>query len=163
MEHMKPIGGPPCGPGEEPWNDIGFQVHRLHILCKRLVDQRAFSDCAERPTKTQTWVINYLYENRGRDVFQRDIQEQFAVRRSTVTGILQLMEKNGWITRQSVGEDARLKKIVLTPQAVELHERVGECIRKSEEQLSAGLTPEEKREFFRLCDKIRHNAENVME
>ncbi len=151
------------GQGKEPWDEIGFQVHRLHILCKRLVDQRAFGDLKEKPTKTQTWVMNYLYENRGRDVFQRDIQEQFAIRRSTVTGILQLMEKNGWITRESVGEDARLKKIVLTPRAVELHERVGECIRKTEQLLSAGLAPEEKQEFFRLCDKIRSNAEKGIE
>lgn len=151
------------GPRGEHQDEIGFQVHRLHILCKRLVDQRAFGDLAEKPTKTQTWVMNYLYENQDRDVFQRDIQEQFDVRRSTVTGILQLMEKNGWITRQSVGEDARLKKIMLTPQAIELHERVGACIRKTEEQLAQGLTPQEKAEFLRLCDKIRHNAEKVAE
>lgn len=151
------------GPRNEHWDEIGFQIHRLQNLCKRLIDQRAFGDLAEKPTKTQTWVMNYLYENQGRDVFQRDIQEQFDVRRSTVTGILQLMEKNGWITRQPVGEDARLKKIELTPQAIELHERVGACIRKTEEQLSAGLTPEEKAEFFRLCNKIRQNAEKAME
>ncbi len=48
-------------------------------------------------------------------------------------------------------------------QAVELYERVGQCIRKTEGQFLAGLTPEEKQEFFRLCDKIRHNAENAME
>lgn len=162
MEHSKPAGAPPCGPGKEPRDEIGFQVHRLHILCKRLVDQRAFGDLAEKPTKTQTWVMNYLYENRGRDVYQRDIQEQFAVRRSTVTGILQLMEKNGWITRQPVGEDARLKKIQLTPQAIELHERVGACIRRTEEQLSFGLSPEEKQEFLRLCEKICRNAENAI-
>lgn len=162
MENKKSVKAP-CGPGKEPWDEIGFQVHRLHILCKRLVDQQAFGDLAEKPTKTQTWVMNYLYENRGRDVYQRDIQEQFAVRRSTVTGVLQLMERNGWITRESVGEDARLKKIVLTAQAVELHERVGECIRKTEERLSQGLSPEEKAEFFRLCDKIRRNAERAME
>lgn len=149
-------------PRKEHWDEIGFQVHRLHTLCKRLVDMQAFQDVAEKPTKTQTWVMGYLYENRDRDVFQRDIQELFGVRRSTVTGILQLMEKNGWITRQSVGEDARLKKIQLTPQAVELHERVGQCIRKTEELLSKGLTQEEKQEFFRLCEKIRRNAESAM-
>ena len=161
MENREPLQGHPA-PRKEHWDEIGFQIHRLHILCKRLVDQQAFQDMSEKPTKTQTWVMGYLYENRNRDVFQRDIQEQFGVRRSTVTGILQLMEKNGWITRQSVGEDARLKKIQLTPQAVELHERVGECIRKTEEQLSQGLSPEEKQEFFRLCGKIRCNAESAM-
>ena len=147
MENREPLQGHPA-PRKEHWDEIGFQIHRLHILCKRLVDQQAFQDMAEKPTKTQTWVMGYLYENRNRDVFQRDIQEQFGVRRSTVTGILQLMEKNGWITRQSVGEDARLKKIQLTPQAVE--------------QLSQGLSPEEKQEFFRLCGKIRDNAESAM-
>ena len=80
-----------------------------------------------------------------------------------VLRVMELMEKNGWITRQSVGEDARLKKIQLTPQAIELHERVVACIHKTEEQLAQGLTPEEKEEFFRLCDKIRHNAEQAME
>ena len=153
----------PCRPRKEHSAEIGFQVHRLHTLCKRQVDQRAFAGLSEKPTKSQSWVMSYLYDNQGRDVFQRDIQEQFAVRRSTVTGILQLMEKNGWITRQSVGEDARLKKIQLTPQAIELHERVVACIHKTEEQLAHGLTPEEKEEFFRLCDKIRHNAEQAME
>ncbi len=162
MEHRE-CREPIHTPGTEHRDEIGFQVHRLRILCKRLVDQRAFGDLREKPTKTQSWVMRYLYENRGRDVYQRDIQEQFGVRRSTVTGILQLMEKNGWITRQSVGEDARLKKIMLTPQAVELHERVGECIQRAEEQLSRGLTPEEKREFFRLCEKICKNAEEAVE
>lgn len=156
-------GKAPCRPSREAREEIGFQAHRLHILCKRLVDQQAFGDLAEKPTKTQTWVINYLYENRGQDIFQRDIQEQFAVRRSTVTGILQLMEKNGWITREAVGEDARLKKILLTPQAIELHERVEESIRKTEEQLSQGLSPEEKAEFSRLCDKICRNAEGAVD
>nr|WP_306286949.1 MarR family transcriptional regulator [Neglectibacter timonensis] len=105
------------------------------------------------------WVIGYLYENRNRDVFQRDLQEQFSIRRSTVTGILQLMEKNGLITRQSVDEDARLKKIVLTPKAIEQHEQIHRSIRKVEEQLSEGLTPEEKQTFLELCDKIRRNIE----
>ena len=72
---------------------------------------------------------------------------------------LQLMEKNGLITRQSVDEDARLKKIVLTPKAIEQHEQIHRSIRKVEEQLSEGLTPEEKQTFLELCDKIRRNIE----
>ena len=93
-------------------DEIGFQVRTLSNLIKRLVDQTAFQGRERPATGMHGWVIGYLYENRNRDVFQRDLQEQFSIRRSTVTGILQLMEKNGLITRQSVDEDARLKKIV---------------------------------------------------
>lgn len=156
-EHSCPR--PFSGPGGDQRDEIGFHVHRLHILCKRLVDEGAFLDVEEKPTRMQSWIIGYLYENRDRDVYQRDVQAQFSVRRSTVTGILQLMEKGGWITRASVEGDARLKKLELTPQAVQLHERIGESIRRAELQLAKGLTPGEKQLFIELCQRICQNAQ----
>lgn len=48
------------------------------------------------------WVIVYLAHNSDRDVFQRDLEERFNVRRSTVSNILSLMEKKGLIKRESV-------------------------------------------------------------
>lgn len=137
--------------------EIGFQIRTLSHLVKRVVDQNAFLGEADHPTGVQGWIIGYLYENRGKEVFQRDIQQQFSIRRSTVTGILQLMEKNGLITRSSVDRDARLKKLELTPRAIELHERIGRSVRQVEDRISHCLTPEEKQEFIRLCEKIREN------
>ncbi len=139
----------------EPRDEIGFQVHTLSHLIKRMVDRAAFQDQEGPVTGMQGRIIGYLYANRDRDVFQRDVQAQFSVRRSTVTGILQLMEKNGFITRQSVEHDARLKKLELTPKGAELHEKIGRSIQRVEEQLSAGITQMEKEEFIRLCEKIR--------
>ena len=49
-------------------------------------------------------------------VFQRDVERAFSLSRSTATGILQLMEKNGFLLREPVAYDARLKKLVLTPR-----------------------------------------------
>ena len=73
--------------------DLGFQIRTLSHLVKRTVDQTAFAGEEDHPTGVQGWIIGYLYENRGKEIFQRDIQAQFSIRRSTVTGILQLMEK----------------------------------------------------------------------
>lgn len=143
--------------------EIVFQVRAISNLIKRHVDQIAFSgvEPADRGTATglHGWMIGYLYHNRHRDIFQRDIQEEFSIRRSTVTGILQLMEKNGLITRSSVESDARLKKITLTPAAIALHKSVEKGIRETEERVSSGLTPEEKQTFLALCEKIRSNLE----
>ena len=97
--------------------DLGFQIRTLSHLVKRMVDQTAFSGTDAHPTGVQGWILGYLYTNQDKEVFQRDIQQQFSIRRSTVTGILQLMEKNGLITRSSVDRDARLKKLELTPYA----------------------------------------------
>jgi DNA-binding MarR family transcriptional regulator len=140
-------------------DEIGFQVRTLSNLIRRMVDQRAFPKGEKVPTGMHGWIMGYLYEHRDQDVFQRDIQEQFSIRRSTVTGVLQLMEKNGLITRTGVDSDARLKKLQLTPKAIELHQRVESSIHKVEAVLSSGLTPEEKEQFLLLCEKIRHNAE----
>lgn len=143
----------------EQKDEIGFQVHTLSLMIRRLVDQTVFS-ARERPvTGRHGRIIGYLYENRFRDVYQRDLEREFAIRRSTVTGMLQLMEKNGLIRRESVKEDARLKKIVLTQKAVNQHEQIRAGIIQVEEKLAAGMTPEEKRTFLSLCEKIRHNLE----
>lgn len=140
-------------------DEIGFQVRTLSNLIRRMVDQRAFPKGEKVPTGMHGWIMGYLYEHRDQDVFQRDIQEQFSIRRSTVTGILQLMEKNGLVTRSSVEQDARLKKLELTQKGIELHERVERSIRQVEDRISNCLTPEEKEEFIRLCEKIRENLQ----
>lgn len=140
---------------------VGFQINTLSHLIRRFMDQTAFGMDHNPVTGMQGWIIGYLYDNRGKDIFQRDIQTHFSVRRSTVTGILQLMEKNGLITRQSVGYDARLKRLELTPKAIEHHERFHRGIRESEERLSAVLTPEERETFIRLCEKLRAHIERL--
>ena len=50
----------------------------------------------------------------GRDVYQRDIEQWFNIRRSSVTALLQGMEQDGFITRCAVEKDARLKRLVAT-------------------------------------------------
>lgn len=134
--------------------EIGFQVRTLSHMIKHAVNQMAFSDIPGEVTGMQGWIMSYLYENREKDIFQRDIQTQFSISRSTVTGILQQMEKNGLIYRESVEWDARLKKLSLTPKALEHHEKVMNGIRKTEETLIHTLTEEERKTFLALCEKI---------
>lgn len=139
----------------EHQNEIGFQIHTLSHLIRHTVNQMAFSEEEVPASGIQGRIIGYLYENRGRDVFQRDIQSQFSIRRSTVTGTLQLMEKNDLVIRRPVEWDARLKKLELTPKALELHEHIVRGIRRMEETLASTLTPEEKETFILLCGKVR--------
>ena len=57
-----------------------------------------------------------------------------------LTGILQLLEKNGIIRRESVSNDARLKSLVPTQRAVELDARVCQCLRETDRQLTRGIS-----------------------
>ena len=104
-------------------------------------------------------MIRYFYENRDTDVFQRDFESRFSIRRSTATNMLKLMEKNGIIHRESVPYDARLKKIVLTEKAIEIHKKATKNIEMVENTLKKGITEEELIVFYNVVDKIKNNLE----
>lgn len=138
---------------------IGFQLRTLSHMVGHTIQQMAFSGVPEEITGMQGWIMGYLYDNRGRDIFQRDIQTKFSVSRSTVTGILQAMEKKGLIIRESVEWDARLKKLSLTKKALQHHEKVMCGIHRTEELLSDLLTDEERKVFLQLCEKLKEGIE----
>lgn len=153
-----------CGPEvgfrrAEHWDEIGFHINGLSHMIRWLTHQYQGEDGARSGAGMYGWLIGFLYDNRDRDIYQRDLQKQFSVRRSTMTGILQVMEREGMITRRPVEWDARLKKIELTDKAVESQERFQQTIEGIEARISSGLSPEEKETFIRLCGKIREAIE----
>ena len=126
---------------------LGLEVHRLEKLMARQRGYSAAHQDADRQTGMHGYLLRYLYENQERDVFQRDIEKAFSISRSSVTVTLQLMEKNGLIRRESVVQDARLKRIVLTQKAKDLHQQI----------LPAGSQRRSRKSFSvwqRKCRKI---------
>mgnify|MGYP002580621212 CR=1 FL=1 len=127
----------------------------LSNLIKRCMDD----GMPPETTGMQGWIIGFLHRNEDRDMFQRDVEAEFNIRRSTATGILQLMEKNGFLLREPVAYDARLKKLVLTPKALAVHEGVISRIRATEARITKDVTPEELEQFFAITAKFRRNLE----
>ncbi len=149
---------------EPNWMDhnraIGFELKVLSNMIKRKISAIKATAGAEQLTGMHGWIIGYLYDRRDvKDVFQRDIEADFTIRRSTATGILQLMEKNGLLYREPVSYDARLKKLVLTPKAISAHEATMKAIHQMENNIKSGLTEEEIEQFFIIIDKIKKNVE----
>lgn len=140
---------------------IGFRIRTLSLAIKRAVEASKARSDIESCTGTHGWVIGYLYENRERNVYQRDIEKQFSVRRPTMTAILQLMEKNGLVERMQDEHDARLKKIVLTSLALEIHEKHERGIEIFENALREGITDEEMKVFFSVAEKIANNVDRA--
>ncbi len=139
---------------------IGREVKVLSNMIKRKIDSAQVFAQNQEVTGMHGWIIGYLYRNRERgDIFQRDIEAEFSIRRSTATGLLQLMEKNDLITREPVDYDARLKKLILTPRAIAIHEEIIRVMGDLEKQLMIGLTEEEIDAFFVIIRKMKANLE----
>ena len=143
------------GPPWEPPQVIAAQIRRVDNLIFRKINAFTRAHEVERGTPMHGWIVEYLYCNQDHPVFQRDIERDFSITRSTVTNILQLMEKKGYIERQSVPQDARLKMLVLTEKGREFHEKTMQALRQTDEFVSSLLTAEEEAELLRLLNKLK--------
>lgn len=136
---------------------VGFEIKTVHNLLKRDFEKLLNNEKMKNITGVQKWVIGYLSEHEGEDVFQRDLEDEFSIRRSTATGILQLMEKNDLIVRVPVSYDARLKKLVLTQKALDIQYEINREIQAHDKKLRNGISEEELEVFFKVMNKIKRN------
>ncbi|MBN2046615.1 MAG: winged helix-turn-helix transcriptional regulator [Anaerolineaceae bacterium] len=138
---------------------IGFEIRTLSNLVRRFIDHSEGKKQVTRITGNRGWIIAYLLDMRGEDVYQRDLEKRFSIRRSTATRNLQLMEDDGLIVREPVAHDGRLKKLVLTPKARELFAIVEDDMAELDRRLVQNFTQEEIEAFCRLLQKARLNME----
>lgn len=136
--------------------EVGKTIKVLHnYLIRRLLQIPAFKN-QEGITPVQGMLLGFIIEEEG-DVFQKDIEEMFTLRRSTVSGALSSMEKSGLIVRKRVETDARLRKICATEHGKKVHSFIRSELSAIEYQITAGLSDEEITAFLHTAEKIKRN------
>lgn len=138
---------------------IGGQLRQLSNLIKRRVDEALVRAGINQVTGMQGRMLGYIAHCQDQPVFQRDLEEEFRIRRSTATGILQLLEEKGLLERRPVEWDARLKQLCLTPKSLAIHQAIETQIRLVEDDLASCLTPEEQEQLCSILSKLRRHLE----
>lgn len=106
-------------------------------------------------TGIQSRIISYIAcTPPGQDVFQKDIEKCFGIRRSSVTSVISNLEQNGFLQRRAVPGDARLKKLILTPAGLAIHKEITDSILKFEQSLCSVLTEKEKSQLMDMLKRI---------
>lgn len=150
---------PCCNPPWEQPQVIPAQVRRVNNLIFRKINQFHRENNVDNVTPMHDWIMSYLYWHKNEAVYQRDIEREFSITRSTVTNILQLMERKGYIERQSVPQDARFKRLILTEEGGRVHEKTILSLHQTDEFVAGLLTEEENAELLRLLNKLRKGLE----
>lgn len=111
-------------------------------------------------TSIQTRILGHLRhaEEEGRCVFQREIEDIFRIKRSSVTSVLQTLEKKGLIIRESIPEDARVKKLVLTEEAKKMQVCTYHALGNMEREMRSLFTEEEFKQFLDYMNRIDKKA-----
>ena len=113
----------------------------------------------DRMTGSGGWIISYIAENYNRDVFQRDLEKEFDITRSTASKNVDLLVENGFITREPVDYDARLKKLVLTEKAREVFKIMRSDRADLETQMLEGFSDDEKKQLRSFLKRIAANLD----
>lgn len=140
--------------------DIGFQLHSLsNLMRRRMEHSEVFSHMDDNVTRNNGWILNYLAHHSDRDIYQKDIENDFCIRPSTVSKVIRLMESKGLLCRETVPGDARLKKLVLTPEGKKLQAAIEREQQETERLLRRGVTEEELRVFHQVMEKFKNNIQ----
>lgn len=137
-------------------NEVGFLIRKLGNEMRRRKERTEI--CAgEAPTMMQCWVLGYLTHHPDRDIYQRELEANLNIGKSTLTEVLHLMEKNDLVRRESVPEDKRLKRIVLTDKSRQINEEISRNIVETEKKLREGISDEDMEIFIRTIRKMISN------
>lgn len=138
---------------------IGLHINKLSRIISRKVDAAVLNAIDDNITVSQAYVIDFITDNTDRDIFQKDLELEFGLKRSSVSLMLNNMEKNDLIKRLPVPGDARLKKIVLTEKASEISKKISVAIDSVESRVSESLSEDEVHLFLNMLNKIRTDIE----
>lgn len=142
---------------EEKERRIAPEIRRLDHMMARNMEAHAKEHRMDEVTVMHGWIIRYLNEQYEVEVYQKDIEKKFGIGRSTVTNIIQLMEKKGYLRREAVERDARLKKLVLTEKGRFHHLQMENLVEQISVETAEGISDEELDVFFRVLHKLEDN------
>lgn len=141
-------------------NKLGLHISKINHIISRKMDSAVIKAIDHNLTISQAYVIDFIsIKGENQEIFQKDLEKEFDLKRSSVSLMLNNMEKSDLIKRVPVAEDARLKKIILTSKSRKLYEEISKAIYSIENKLCESITPEEVNVFKTVLDKIRNNLE----
>lgn len=131
-------------------------VRELFILTnkmKRLLDK---NHQANDIYLGQARILTYLYGNKDRSIYQKDIEQTFQIRGGTVTGMLETLEKMELIVRVESTKDKRRRKVILTESGTDKAINAINTNRHFEDLIKKELTDKEEKDFYLVLSKLNN-------
>ena len=136
-------------------NKVLFEIKSLEKILVRYM----FNDfnINSIPSPTQMQIMNYMFENNLDYVYQKDLENVLNLRRATVSGVLQTMEKNGLLKRVIDSDDTRVKKVILNPETKKKFAQRKEKLLILENLITKNISNSELETFYIVIDKMKNN------
>ena len=137
-----------------------FQIKLLqNAIVRNICTDMRKHNISAPPSQIGSSIIGYIIRNEGKDVYQKDLEIVFKLRRSTISGVLQTLEKKNLIKRIDSSSDARVKKIILTEEAVKMYKGADFHLKRLEEKITSNIKEEDLRIFCKVMERMQQNIE----
>lgn len=141
--------------------DVLYQLKSLEKMIFRLIikdkDKKNFELI---PTPTQMEILEYVLEHNNENIYQKDLENVLNLRRATVSGVLQTMEKNNLIERITDSIDTRTKRIILTEKSKEVFAERKKKIEDIEKIITENISKEDLEVFFKVTETMKKNIKS---
>ncbi|MGN1135332.1 MAG: MarR family winged helix-turn-helix transcriptional regulator [Oscillospiraceae bacterium] len=111
-------------------------------------------------TSTQALALEYIIQRSAvGDVFPKDLEVFLSVRGSSATSLINNLERDGYIRRESVIFDGRYKRLAPTDKALALQQEISERIEQYINSLFVGISEEDLKVFESVIEKMVNNVQ----
>jgi DNA-binding MarR family transcriptional regulator len=106
-------------------------------------------------TDVQFNILMILKEHLKEGLSQQELSEHLIVTKSNVVGLIDRLERSGYVTREAHPSDRRFNQIVLTPKGEQLEAKIEKLYFKEVDKMMNVLSAAEKRAVIRAMERIR--------
>jgi DNA-binding MarR family transcriptional regulator len=125
-------------------------IFLISKVCQKLIInlQKAFSESGLEVTPVQVGLLFFLQKNDGSSLTQ--ISQGLMLENPTVTGLIDRLEKLGYVKRSDHPSDRRVYLVYLTEKGNKVANKALPIVKKLNEQIKEGYSKEEIENFKKV-------------
>lgn len=104
-------------------------------------------------------ILLYIYETKIK-VYQKDIEKEFSIKKSTLCDFLNYLEKNNYISKEISKNDSRYKEIHLTNNSIEKIKTYKKILKKFNNNLKITFSNEDFKSLENYMLRINQVCKN---
>jgi MarR family transcriptional regulator for hemolysin len=137
-------------------SSIGYWITMTsHSYQQALNDELAPYGITFRQFQVLAWLA---YDG---ELSQGELARRMMIEPPTLVGILDRMQREGWIQRQSCSVDRRRKRVALRAPAEAVWSKVVGCLTRVRHRATKGMSPQEVELLSNLLSKVQSNLGEV--
>lgn len=112
-----------------------------------------------RVTPAQAGILFLLKKKNGQSM--TELSQFLSIDNSTITGLVDRLEKSGFASRNASTSDRRMFRIFITPQGIEESNKAKTTIKRVNEEIKSGFSREDIEIFKRILNSFLEKFNKV--